>query len=187
VVRRDRLGAVTHLSAVGGFSNLVGFCEDLPDHGFRFDGRFLQDFSPSSTGLVMSTVADTLDVTCWYDDRTGTRVRFGGNAGGGVADLAVGMTGEAVWLKTGTAYPRNGTQPVDPASTVQLDLPATGRWSHRAHWPVFEVEGSVLAPVLTPTPHWDAWPAPLLGLDDDVAFLRGATPGEVLMVRRPGR
>ncbi len=193
VVRRDSAGNMTNLSSTAGFTGDVGFCEDTSSHGYRFDGNLLQDLSPSATGLDVSPVSRLLNIACWYDDKTGGRVTFGGLGGGIGGDLAAGLTGEAVWLVTGTAYTRPlkygpvNTQLIDPSSIFHLEVPQSGAWSHRAHWPVIEIAEYVLAPVLTPTPHWEAWPAPVLGLDDDVVFLPGPTPGQVLMVRRPGR
>ncbi len=193
VLRRDNAGNVTNISSQAGFTGDLGFCEDVRTHGYRFDGNFLQELSPSIDGLDVAPVSRIPNIACWYDNYTYGRVTFGGVGGGIGGDLAAGLTGEAVWLVTGTGYSRPlkyepiNNQLIDPSGIFHLDLPSSGAWAHRAHWPVWEVAGFALAPVLTPTPHWEAWPEPLLGIDDDVVFLPGAAPGEVLMVRRPGR
>ncbi len=192
VVRRDNNGTVTNMSSTGGYTADLGFCEDSSRHGYRFDGRFVQELTPSTSGFDLYSVSRVPNVACWYDSYN--RSLVGGMGGGFGGDFAAGLTAEAVWLVTGTAYTRPlqyeqaGTQVViSPSSTFHLELPASGGWTHRAHWPLWEVDGFALAPVLAPSPHWEAWPSPVLGLDDDVVFLPGAALGEVLMVCRPGR
>jgi hypothetical protein len=184
--RRDSYGTQVTRDSSMPITNEFTSCEDNSEQGYRAVASLLGTRVAEGTwrggDLLVSLATASIDTACWYD---GNMAWSAGSPG----DPAAGVTAEAVWLTSGKGFDRPFSLVTNGGGAgFQLPVPNHGEWARSTHWPRFEVpEGWALAPVTHPTPHWEAWPTPVLGMDDDVVFLPGPKPDLYLMVRRPGR
>lgn len=185
--RRDGYGTQVTRNSSQPFTGELTMCEDNGGQGFRAVastfGSAIFEATYLGGDLLISSVSQSLAIGCFYDDSALWAV-------GSPGDPAASITAEAVWFRSGHGFERPYRRAAGSGNgpAVQLALPNHGAWARSTHWGRFEVpEGWALAPVTHPTTHWEAWPTPVLGMDDDVVFLPGPRPDLYLMVRRPGR